>query len=195
MATVYQDELDQALKEAMASPDYTPTTIYDTIELYHSAFVDEEGLPSPVYVYNGNQYGEADLNGEGITYINATIEPSADRNAGENVRFIATPMKIVLPEQGEAKRGNFKLKVSGAVSQLMTYIQEASASGEEIKLIFRRYLSTNMDMPAQVDMGAHVLSISVSGGTIEAEGQYFSFLDNYFGKIYSKLDWPRLVGA
>ena len=188
MAT-YEEAYQQALDEELNSPSYTAREIVSTLEFYHSAF------DQPVYVYHGSQYGDADLSGTGLTTRVYGIEDGAARNAGEEVTFIACPMELVLPEQGEAKRGQFKMKLSGAANQLHDYVQEASGTNEAVRVIFRRYLSDMPDYPAQVDMSATILSASMAGVTIEVSARYFEFFDYSCGKNYTRTEWPRLIGV
>lgn len=187
--TLYKDAYEQALAEELASPSYEPREIVDTLEFFHSAF------SAPVYVYHGNQYSEADPSGDGLTTRLYTIEDTAARNAGEEVTFIACPMELVLPSEGEAKRGQFKMKVSGAAGLLHEYIQAASGTNEPIQAIFRRYLSDMPEQPAQVDIGTTILSASMQGITVEVQARYFEFFDYSFGKTYTRTEFPRLVGV
>lgn len=185
-----QEQLDQALAEALASPDIKDAVwIIDTIELYHSAFTE------PIYVYNGNQYGVGDLSGTGITSMQLGIEEGASRNAGQMVQFIACPLELVLPEQGEFSRGNFKIKIGGAVQQLMEHIYNASGSNEEVQFIYRKYRSDIPEQPVQVDMSSSILGANIQGITIEAEAKAFGWLDYNFGKIYTKQEFKGLIGA
>jgi hypothetical protein len=189
LPTEYELAFQQALDEELASPSYSPREIVDTLEFFHSAFSD------PVYVFNGSQYGDGDPSGSGLTTRTYTIEDGAERNAGQEVTFIACPMELVLPEQGESKRGQFKMRVSGAATQLHEYIQTASGTNEPIQAIFRRYLSDMPEYPAQVDMGATILSASLQGVTIEVSARYFEFFDYPFGKNYTRTEFPRLIGV
>lgn len=185
----FDEKFNQALTEELSNPSFSTRQIVDTLEFYHSAF------NQPVYVYNGDQFGVADPSGTGITSRMYGIESEAVRNAGQEVEFVACPMELVLPEQGENKRGTFKIKVSGASALLYDHVQAASASNEPVQCIFRRYLSDMPEEPSQIDITTSILSASIQGVTVEVEGKYFEFFDYSFGLIYTRDKFKQLVGV
>jgi hypothetical protein len=124
----------EALKEAYASapPDQI---IFDTLELIHPAFVDENGNPMPARVVLG--YDD----------INATLEADAPMNPGETVLFTAMAFDVKLPGFSEGDVPQLILTLDNVGREIMGPLEQAAADPKVIQVIYRPYLLSDLTEP------------------------------------------------
>lgn len=126
--------LSEALKEAYASAP-SNTIVHPTLELYHSAFVDSNGQPAPIRVVR-------DYNN-----LTATLESTAPRQPGQTVTFIGFNFDFTKPEVGSDNVPQISITMDNVDRVLLANIEKTMGTFEQIKVIYREYISTNLTAP------------------------------------------------
>lgn len=126
--------LTLAIKEAYASAP-ADVVIYHTLELYHSAFIDEQGDPAPIRVVR--DYDNLD----------ARLESTAARNPSEVVTFIAFNFEFTKPEVGPDNIPQVTLSLDNVDRAIVANIEKTMGTFEQIKLIYREFISTDLSAP------------------------------------------------
>lgn len=126
--------LSEALKEAYASAP-TDTIIYPTLELYHSAFIDNNGNPAPIRVVRD------------YDNLTARLEINAPRNGGEYVTFIGFNFDFTKPESGYDTIPQITITIDNVDRSILANIEKTLGTFEQIKLIYREFISTNLNTP------------------------------------------------
>jgi len=148
--------LEQALQEAYASAS-TDRVIFDTLEVRHSAFRDDAGLPTAIRVVIGYEN------------ISACLEGDAPLNPGEYVDFIAGAFRFKLPGFEEGQVPQLQIIIDGVSREVVGHIEAAINEPEPISITYRPYLSTDlskpqMDPPITMELTkVTVTGVSVSG--------------------------------
>jgi hypothetical protein len=126
---VPDDTLSAAIREAYASAP-ADEVIYQTIELYHP------DLSVPVRVVHDT----ADLD--------ATLETTAPRNAGETVTFTGFAFRYLKPETGPNGNPQCTLEIDNVSREVVGAIESTMGSRTPITIIAREYLASDLTGPA-----------------------------------------------
>ena len=118
-----------AWEEAAATVD-TQQRVLVTLEILHSTFV-ENGAPAPVRVVS---------NTEDIT---ATLDGAAPLNAGEQVTFKAIPFGVEYPRISQLGV-EAPIWIDNVGREVAKYLEAASKLNEEVIVIFRGYLLSDL---------------------------------------------------
>jgi len=126
---------DQAVKEAYASAPQD-RVVFDTLEVLHPAFVDDEGQPTAIRVVRGYES------------IRARLEADAPLNGGQYVEFTAAAFGFSLPGFEEDQVPQMKLTLDGVTQKVIAHIEAASSTPTEpIVMIYRPFVSTDLSKP------------------------------------------------
>jgi len=128
------DIYEEAIKEAFASCP-TDAVILHTIELVHSYFITDAGLPTSIKIVHNTEN------------IIAGIEATAPIDRGKMVEFIAMPFEMILPENSKDKIPEIKITIDNVAGEIIKAVSGASERYEQIRLIYRPYLSTDLSRP------------------------------------------------
>lgn len=132
------ERITEALREAYASAP-VGVIVYQTIEIIHPGFIDEEDNPTSVRVVRDKQD------------LVATLEAGAPLDGGQSVTFTAFAFDVTYPPQereGGLPEGQL---VIDNVSREVTRQLELTVGSQEItKMIFREFLSTDLSQPHNV---------------------------------------------
>lgn len=126
--------LSQAIKEAYASAP-SDVVIYATLELHHSAFVDQNGAPAPIRVVRDYEN------------LTAVLENTAPRNPGEQVTFIAFNFEFTKPEVGPDSVPQITISMDNVDRSIVASIEKTMGTFEQIKIMYREYISTDLSSP------------------------------------------------
>jgi len=126
--------LELALQEAYASARQD-VVIFDTLELRHSKFVDDSGLPTAIRVVLGWED------------IQARLEPEAPLDPGAWVNFVAGAFKFALPGFEENQIPRLKITLDGVSREVVKHIEVAMRHPEPIDVTYRPYLSSDLGKP------------------------------------------------
>lgn len=127
-------DLTDAITEAYAACP-CDSIIYDTLEIRHPSFLDDEGNPTAIRVVNDN----ADLL--------ATLESDAPMNAGEQVLWRKCYFKATLPSQKDGEPAELQIEISNVTREIEGYLELAVASQIPTEGTYRPYLSTDLTRP------------------------------------------------
>lgn len=127
----------EALKEIYASAP-VDQMLYETIEVNHPDFIDE----------NGNVYAlRAVL---GYTDLDAFLEPNAPYNGGQQVTFTALQFTIELAGFGDTDTPSVTLTLDNAGQEMMRYLEQAMSSNKLATIIYRQYVPSDLSGPQTV---------------------------------------------
>lgn len=129
--------LSDALEEAYASAD-PAAPVVDTISIYYNGLVDDDGLPSDLYMFNGQNPSLIDV--YGARTWQARLEASAPRKAGQIVGLINIPFSITLPEMTTNPIPSASLSVDNIGREMSDLLQAAAQSGNAIEITYRAYI-------------------------------------------------------
>lgn len=124
---------EEAAKEAFATSP-VDEVYYDTVELIHPAFLDGEGNQVTLRAVSG-----ADP-------IMARLEVGAPFDSGELVEFRPIGFEIDLPGFSKDQTPTMKISISNLSREAVTYIERGSTMYEPIRMIYRPYLESRLDI-------------------------------------------------
>lgn len=169
--------LSAAIKEAYASAP-SNAVIYETLELYHPLF----SVPIRVVRDNAN--------------LDAKLEATAPRDAGEVVTFAAYAFSVVPPQQTADGLPQVDIEIDNVSQEIIAQIEIAVTSQERTEVIYRQFLADSAldgpenDPPLTLD----ILTISANPQRIKATAGYPNLLDLKFpAKSYDLETFPGLA--
>ena len=149
--------LEQALKEAYASAPQDRVT-FDTLEVLHSAFVDDEGQPTAIRVVLGYEN------------IVARLEGGAPLHGGQYVDFTAAAFGFSLPGFEEDQVPQMKVTLDGVTQEIIAHLEAAaSVPSEPIVMIYRPFVSTDLSKPG-MDPPIVMELTNVNAGGVQVTG-------------------------
>ena len=180
--------LKQAIKEAYASAPVDVVTLA-TIELRHSAFVDESGNPAPIRVIADHR----DWTGR--------LEASAPLNGGEFVNFTAYAFEVTFPPVEDGAQPQLQLTIDNVAQDILKQVELAAVSDEKVELTARLFLSTDVDINGyfngpQNDPPLHLIVNFIKADVfqITANATFGDMSNKAFpGEDYTATRFPGLV--
>jgi hypothetical protein len=157
-----------------------------TLAFYHSAFVDDFGQPTAVYVVCDNDP------------LQATIEADAPLNAGEEVTFKPVAVRVVMPAESEDSRDpRAQIEIDHVTRLLSPYLREAAASMEPVRLIARSYLPSDTSAPHEMPpLRLELTGANGDNTTIRISAGYGDILNFPFPAVrYTPEDFAGLAAA
>lgn len=170
-----------AIKEAMAV-NPTDQKIFYTIEFLNESFKDSEGNTTSVRIVQDHEN------------LMAFLEDDAPLNAGEEVEFTALAFDLTLPEMTESAAPTLNLTIDNATSILEPYLREAVNYSSRTTLIYRPYLSGQLDKP-HIDpvLELDIVSAAASASSITLTAQPSNLASRAFPRRkYTIKDFPAL---
>ena len=168
--------LSAAIQEAYASAP-VDQVIYHTLELWHPAF------SAPIRVVR-------DFNA-----IDARVEAGAARDAGAVVTFVAFAFDIVPPDQTTSGVPQCVIEIDNVSREILAQIDLAVVSAEQIKAIYRAYLSDALLDGPENDppMELTLISVSATPFRIRATAGFPDLVNLKFPKLdYDLETFPGL---
>lgn len=176
--------LEAALKEARASAP-VGVVIIETIELYHPAFVDDAGAPSPLFIVNGHHP------------MTATLEFTAPQKGGQAVPFIPLKFRGTKPEMGASRAPvySFELDNVSDVFADQIALSQAYEPRTPIYCTVREFLSDNLSAPSYISPYKQTLTnITVTPSKIMAQAQVSDTANiNFLRSVYTLKQFPGLI--
>lgn len=149
--------LSQALREAYAAAP-ADVVILHTLELRHSSFVDDDGLPTAIRVVRDN------------TDLTCRLEAGAPLNAGEMVTFIAMGFELELPTVDTAPVPEISITLDNVSREIVRHLDGAAESQDVIEVTYRPYLSTDLEGP-QMEPPITLVLTEVSADVFRVTGR------------------------
>lgn len=119
---------------------------------------------------------------ESVFIVKGYEDVTAGTEDGRIVTFIAAPMAIELPKKTNAPNQTLRFAIDNVTGQAQRLIDQAIESEQRITLCFRRYLDSDLTLPAEPPFYATVLSGGCTGTTVQLDAGFYDLL-NYA--------WPR----
>ena len=126
--------LTEAIKEAYASAP-SVGVLLDTLEIRHSAFIDDDGNAIAIRVVKDHKN------------LEAFLEQDAPLNGGEEVTFIAYSFTIDLPHVDDKASPRAVITIDNVSREIIENIERAVESQEVIKVTYRPYLTNDLSTP------------------------------------------------
>lgn len=176
--------LTAALKEARACAP-TGQVILETMTLYHPAFVDGAGQPSPLFIVNDDEP------------LLATLEASAPQMGGQAVTFLPIPFRGTRPVMGPGKVPVFSFELDNIGDEFADQIELSlhAVPRQPIYCTVREYLSDNLTAPSYISPYKQSLTdITVTPTKINAQAQTTDSSNVVFLRsVYTLQQFPGLI--
>lgn len=175
-------DYSQALKEAYASAPIDQI-IFDTLEIRHPAFIDDDGNPTPARIVHGYED------------LYATLELDAPMDAGKQVRFIGMAIDIKQPGFEENKTPELLITLDNVGRDLVGYLEAAASDPQVIEVTYRPYLLSDLSAP-QMDPPINMIVTGVSVDVFQV--QITATMDDVTNwafphRLYQPADFPGLI--
>jgi len=174
--------LSEALAEAYASAP-ADAVIFDTIEIRHPAFIDDDGKPTAIRVVIG--YEE----------IEARLEDDAPMDAGKVVKFIPGAFRFSLPGFEAGSVPTMRISLDNASREVTSHLEQAIAQTARIEVTYRTYLASDLSAP-QMDPPYTMTLTNVHADVFQVTGTAtLSDVHNwpFPRRRYTPDDFPGLV--
>ena len=161
----------------------TSDAVLLTLALYHPSFVDDFG--NQVAVYAVNDYRD----------LLATVEDDAPLDAGQEVRFVAVPMRVVMPEESDENRlPEVTIEVGNATRELTPYLRAAAQSMDLVTVIARTYLASDTSAPHELPpLRLSLRGATANGQAVQARAGYGDLVNVPFPRVlYTPEEFPGL---
>lgn len=170
---------EQARAEAMASAPIG-VIVYATLEIWHPTFI-VSGAPAPIRVVNA----PADLV--------ARLESDAPRDPAQEVVFLASAFRILLPQIGESAIGNGTIEASNISRKLSSMLDNIDTVVEPVQLIFREYLSSDVSEPSKIELNYTLSDITITERSVSASLAVENLAARRVpARVYSPGEFPAL---
>jgi hypothetical protein len=169
--------LSAAIAEAYASASVQDVILH-TVELHHPVFL------TPIRVVRDH------------ATLEAMLEASAPRNAGQVVTFVPYAFDIVPPDQTTAGAPQCVLEIDNVSREILAQIRQAIRETEPVEVIYRAYLdSAPLDGPENdPPLRMELKRIAATPGRIRATAGFPDLLNQAFPRLVYDLDqFPGLL--
>lgn len=175
------DPWTDAWEEAEASVPPT-VLVYDTLELQHSAFIDDDG-PFSVRAVAGD-----------YTDQTFTLEDGATLNGGEAVVFNPIPFYSEFPEVSEGTTPSCKISIDSVGDELIPYLEAATKVRSDMIAIYRQYRSDDTSAPCYGPVQFNIKQATLKGATIEGVAKIDDLANRKFpSRVFQLSEYPGLV--
>lgn len=158
---------------------------YDTLELRHAAFIDEETGPFAVRIVNGSP-----------TEVMLTLEMESLLNGGEIVKFEAIEFSAERPEFAEGTTPSCKIAVDNVGDELQPYLEQAVAIRSDLTAIYRQYRSDDTSEPCYGPIEFTIKQVKISTTRLEGVATLDNLSNRKFPiKLFTLKDFPGLLNA
>lgn len=164
-----------AIREAYASAP-VDEVIHHTLKLWHPAFT------APIRVVRD------------VVALEARLEPGAARDPGAVVSFIAYAFDVVPPEQTTTGAPQCVIEIDNVSREILAQIDLAVASSDPVVVIYRAFLSSDLDSGPENDppLEMTISAISATELRIRATAGFPDLLNTRFPGL--KYDLERFPG-
>lgn len=170
--------LSDAIKEAYASAP-ADLVIYHTLELYHATFT------VPIRVVRDS------------VALQARLEQTAPREAGQSVSFAAYAFDIRPPNQITTGLPTCTIEIDNVSRDIGAQLDLAVSAGTPIEVLYRQFLSDTVDDGPETDppITLTLQTVTITPFRISAQAGFPDLLNLAFpGYTYTFDQFPGLVG-
>lgn len=177
-------QIQTALAEARAAAP-VGVVVLDTLTLYHSSFVDEQGNPSPLFLVNNNEE------------IVAKLEATAPQKANQWVTFLPIGFNHTKPEIKADSVSVFGIEIDNVGGEIEAQIERSRyvVPREPIVCVHREYLSTQLSAPSYISPYIQALTdINTTLSKVTAKARVTDSANvNFLRSYYTLQQFPGLV--
>ena len=169
--------LSAAIKEAYASAPVSDV-IYHTLELWHPAFTQ------PIRVVRDR------------AALDARLETTAARDAGEIVTFVAFAFDILPPEQTAVGTPQCVIEIDNVSREIVEQLDLAVTQPDPIVAIYRQYLSGDLTSGPENDppLELNLITVTADVFRVRATAGFPNLLNRKFPGLTYDLDtFPGLA--
>lgn len=174
--------MSEALAEAYASETSVP--MFDTLELRHPAFIDDDGQPTAIRVVIGYEP------------IEARLEDDAPLDAGKVVKFVAAEFRFNLPGFEAGSVPSMNITLDNVSREVTTHLEQAIAQTARIEVTYRPYVEGGLLIGPEMDPPYTMTLTNVHADVFQVTGTAtLSDVHNwpFPGRRYTPKDFPGLV--
>ena len=168
--------LSQAIKEAYASAP-TDEIVFDTLELQHPAFVDDQGLPDSIWVVNDN------------VDLTATLEDGSTVKTFVKMRF-----DFEMPPLEEGGTPLAFITMDNVSREIVRNVELAVESPELITVLYRPYVKSDLSVPGMIPpLKGYLTSVNVDTFRVKGTLDFGTIVNKAFPKnVYTEARFPGL---
>lgn len=184
--------LSTALEEAYASCD-PDIPIIPTISIYFTGLVDDNGNPADVFFFDGAN--PTRTNADGSRQLDARLEATAPRLAGQIVTFSGAPFSILVPEMTTNPIPQATLTIDNVQRETIEALIQATQGVQALYVTYREYLVGSETVGPEnsppivfnlVEVSATPISVTGTLITLTVGSRRFPW------QLYSPLQFPSL---
>jgi hypothetical protein len=168
----------EALREAYAACPPS-ARIFHTVEVWQSSFAQ----PARVVANVGDDMAFG-------------IEPSAPRDGGAMVTFIACPFTAEYPEQREGQPPSTRIKIDNVNRELVPQIRAALRTRQYIQVLYREYLGSDLAEPAYGPIEFELRDVQMVGASLTGTAMVRNLQNKRFPRLsknYDYIQFPSLL--
>ncbi len=129
--------LSEALEDAYASAD-PDTPIIDTLSIYYDGLLDDDDVAADLFLFTG--FEATRVNADGTRELDAKLEATAARRAGQTVTFSGVPFSINLSGTSTDPVPRATLTIDNINREMIDLLIAASQAAKAIEVVYRQYL-------------------------------------------------------
>ena len=119
---------------------------------------------------------------EPILLCNGFEDQSVLDENGRALTFLASGIAVSLPARTNSGAQNLNFAIDNVTGEAQAKIDAALEAGQQVSLIFRTYLASDLTAPAEAPYRMKVLGGTISGSQVQIQAGYFDLIN---------VAWPR----
>lgn len=128
-----------------------------------------------------------------IAICNGFVDIFVTTELGYGLEAVATGMDVALPRKDNTGAQNLKFAIDNVREQAEVALRQALSDQHEVRIIYRQYVSSDLEAPADNPVHMVVKQVVRSGSTIEITAGFFSLIDTQFPRdVYTSDFAPGL---
>lgn len=113
---------------------------------------------------------------------------------GTELTFEPSQVGIALRQRDNSGNQSLSFSFENVTGQVMEYIRDARRDKEEIRVIYRAYLDSNLDEPAEKPARFTVTDVTIQGDTVTVTCGYQDVITTAFNRMkYRSPQFPGLL--
>lgn len=114
---------------------------------------------------------------ESLFYCAGYEDVTATDENGREITFIASPLQIALRKTDNSGSQAVTFGFQNVTSEVQQYVDAAIEADEQVRVIYRCWLSDDLSAPADVPLNAIVTDAGIEGDVATVETQNFGLVD------------------
>ena len=184
--------ISDALAEAYASAPADKVLIH-TLSLWFAGLVDDDDDPTELYFFEG--FTGDRRRDDGVPLRDMRLEPDARYHGGDVVEWIGVPFRVVLPDVSTRPLPKGQIIIDNVGREVADVLMQAVASGANVEITYRAYLSGMEDDGPQNDppMVFQLQNVTIDATQVKGEVTVANIAGKRFpGERYTVARFPAL---